>query len=323
MKLNKMNLKSGFLFLFLLTIPAIISAQSEREISLALRNSSFSEKNTNFGIINLNKRTSPFSNRENTLSNITPHESNSGPSDLTVFSQLGNNILNSFKGDNLYLHLAGIASTVLIVETNTDYKVNKFFHEHQEFGDIASPITRIGFYLPFVVGGSLYAYGKIRSDDQALGASFAVFQASLISLGYNSLLKAITGRPHPDPGRVEDMEGLSKTFRFGFLRGGVFWGWPSGHTATTMTVVSALTNYYPNSTWLKVAGYSLVAYMIYGVSSVHGGRMHWFSDAIAAAFMSYAIGSTVGKFYRNKFNKSGSPSPSPSVPLGLNISLQF
>ena len=247
----------------------------------------------------------------------------SSPSDLTLFSNIGNNIGDSFRGNNLYLHLAGVASTILIVTTNTDYKVNKFFYEHQEFGNVASPITRIGFYLPFVVGGSLYAYGKLKSDDEALGASFAVLQSSMIALAYNSLLKAITGRPHSDPANEKDMEGLSKTFRFGLLRGGVFWGWPSGHTSSTMAVVSSLTNYYPDKNWLKIAGYSLVAYMIYGVTSVHGGRMHWFSDAVAAAFMSYAIGSTVGKFYRSKFSKTGLPAPAASTPLGVSFSFQF
>ena len=68
-----------------------------------------------------------------------------------------------------------------------------------------------------------------------------------------------------------------------------------------MAVVSALTSFYPDKTWLKVVGYSYVAYMILGVSSVNRGGMHWFSDAIAASLMSYAIGSTVGKYYRSKF----------------------
>ena len=88
------------------------------------------------------------------------------------------------------------------------------------------------------------------------------------------------------------------------MRGGIFWGWPSGHTSSTMAVVSALTNFYPEKTWLKIAGYSYVAYMIFAVSSLNRGGMHWFSDAIAAAFMSYAIGSTVGKYYRNQFKNS-------------------
>ncbi len=239
--------------------------------------------------------------------------------DLQLFGNIGNNILNSFKGNNLYLHLAGIASTVLIVTTNTDYHVHKFFYDNPEYGDAAMPIIRAGMFIPFVTGGSLYAYGKLGKDDRAVAASFAVLQSSLVAFLYNSLLKALTGRPNPDWQHHTDMKELSKTFRFGFMRGGIFWGWPSGHTSSAMAVVSALTSFYSEKTWLKVAGYSVVAYMMYGVSSLHRGGMHWFSDAVAAAFMSYAIGSTIGKYYRDKFQPaSGSAG---GVPPGLEIPL--
>ncbi len=247
--------------------------------------------------------------------------------DLSLFGNFGNNIIDSFKGDNLYLHLAGIASTFLIVSSKTDYKVEKFFNEHEGYGNAARPVIRMAMFFPFVVGGSLYAYGKFSKDNEAVGASFAVLQSSLIAFMYNSLLKAVTGRPHPDWRNNNDMKDLSKTFRFGFMRGGIFWGWPSGHTSSTMAVVSALTNFYPDKTWLKIAGYSYVAYMIFAVSSLNRGGMHWFSDAIAAAFMSYAIGSTVGKYYRNQFkNSSNAQSGSPRIttnPGVLSFTISF
>ena len=230
--------------------------------------------------------------------------SNADSPDLRLFGNLGNNIINSFKGDNLYLHLAGIASSYLLVSSNTDYKVEKFFNEHEGYGNAARPAIRMAMFFPFVISGSLYAYGKFAKDNEAVGASFAVLQSSLLAFLYNSLLKAVTGRPHPDWRNSNDMQSLSKTFRFGFMRGGIFWGWPSGHTSSTMAVVSALTNFYPEKTWLKIAGYSYVAYMIFSVSSLNRGGMHWLSDAIAAAFMSYAIGSTVGKYYRSLFKTS-------------------
>ena len=194
--------------------------------------------------------------------------------DLQLFGNIGNNILNSFKGNNLYLHLAGIASTVLIVTTNTDYHVHKFFYDNPGYGDAAMPIIRAGMFIPFVTGGSLYAYGKLGKDDRAVAASFAVLQSSLVAFLYNSLLKAVTGRPNPDWQHHTDMKELSKTFRFGFMRGGIFWGWPSGHTSSAMAVVSALTTFYSEKTWLKVAGYSVVAYMMFGVSSLHRGACH-------------------------------------------------
>lgn len=249
---------------------------------------------------------------------------------LNLFGNFGNNILDSFKGKNVYLHLTAIASTALLVTTNLDFNVEHFFNENPEYGSWARPILYTGEFLPLAAGGGLFAYAKIRNDDEALGASFAVLQASLIEVMYNSALKAITGRPNPDWRDNEDMEGLSKTFRFGFLRGGIYWGWPSGHTATTMAVVSALTNYYPDKTWLKVAGFSWVAYTMFGVSSVNRGGMHWFSDAVAGALMSYAVGSTVGKYYRRVYNSQNSTTVNPSrntmavgsVPLGT-ISIEF
>ena len=220
---------------------------------------------------------------------------------LDPLGNFGNNIVNSFKGNNIYFHLAGAASTAILVTTDADYYIHKYFNEHEEFGNVTSPAIHYAMYFPFVIGGSLFAYGKIKKDDEAVGASYAVLQSTIIAFSYNSLLKAITGRPNPDWRHTENMSALSKTFRFGFLRGGVFWGWPSGHTSSTMAVVSALTSFYPDKTWLKVVGYSYVAYMVLGVSSLNRGGMHWFSDAIAASLMSYAIGSTVGKYYRSKF----------------------
>ena len=266
--------------------------------------------------------------------NLSPDNSNyTSPStqSILLFGNFGNNMLDSFKGKNIYYHLAGIASTILLVNLNVDYNVEHYFNLHEEYGKWGHPVVFSGMFLPFIAGGSLYAYSKIKNDDETLGASFAVLQASMIQLIYNSALKAITGRPNPDWRHNSDMESLSKTFRFGFMRGGMFWGWPSGHTSTTMAVVSSLINYYPDKTWIKIAGYSLVAYTIFGVSSVNRGGMHWFSDAIAAAFMSYAIGSTVGKYYRKVYS-SNHPLPRmssntlPQVqpnPIGINFSFQF
>lgn len=288
-----------FAYLFILLCLNSISIYSQlREI----------DRNLNLTLSRLNnysenKHFSIFSSSDNT---------NTSPSDLTIYSGFGKNILNSFKGNNLYLHLAGAASTAILVTTNTDYYVEKYFNEHEIYGEIGRPIIRLSLFFPFIISGSLYAYGKMAPDEEALGASFAVLQSSVIAFMYNSLLKAITGRPNPDWRNSKDMEALSKTFRFGFMRGGIFWGWPSGHTSSTMAVVSALTNFYPEKTWLKIAGYGYVAYMMFAVSSLGRGGMHWFSDAVAAAFMAYAIGSTTGKFFRDKFRKSTNTPTDPS-----------
>jgi membrane-associated phospholipid phosphatase len=256
-------------------------------------------------------------------------QSTNNGADLNLFGNFGNNILDSFRGDNIYLHLTAIAATTLLVSGGVDYNVEHYFNQHSEYGSWGHPVVSTGSLLPFIVGGSLFAYAKIRNDNEVLGASFAVLQASLIEFLYNSTLKAVTGRPNPDWRHVSNMDSLSRSFRFGFLRGGIFWGWPSGHTASTMAVVSALTSYYPDKTWLKVAGFGLVAYTMFGVSANNRGGMHWFSDAVAGALMSYAVGSTVGKYYRSVYStQTTSPqsTTNPSMgfnPTGITISFLF
>ncbi len=264
--------------------------------------------------------------------NFSSHEeSSAGADNFNLFGNFGGNILESFKGKNAYLHLAAVASTYLLVNADVDYHVESFFNQHEKYGKWTHPIVYSGEFMPLAAGAGLFAYAEIKNDKHTLGASFAVFQASLIELMYNSTLKAITGRPNPDWRDNTDTDSLSKTFRFGFLRGGLYWGWPSGHTAATMAVVSALTNYYPDKTWLKIAGYGLVAYTMLGVCSVNRGGMHWFSDAVAGALMSYAVGSTVGKYYRGLYSSSTSVSsksekynpPGETILPLLNLSLQF
>ncbi len=251
------------------------------------------------------------------------------PADLNLFGNFGNNVLDSFRGNNIYFHLTAVAATAIIVDQGIDYDVEHYFNQHTEYGPWARPVVFTGEYLPFIASGSLFAYAKIKNDRAVLGASFAVMQASLIEFFYNSALKAVTGRPNPDWRHVSDMDSLSKTFRFGFLRGGVFWGWPSGHTAATMAVVSALTAYYPDKTWLKVVGFGLVGYTMFGVSANNRGGMHWLSDAVAGALMSYAVGSTVGKYYRNIYSGSAQTSslqPPANPSMGINpaeINLTF
>lgn len=305
----------NILILLVFLIPVLItSAQqdfSDYQSLLSLRSRSFNS------IVENNKK--PYNVISGKLINSSFQREIEG---ITLFSGLGDNIVNTFKGDNLYLHLAGIASTAIIVSTNTDYYVHKYFNENETYGNFARPAVRFGTFFPFAVAGPLYAFGKINKNDEALAASFAVLQSTMLAFTYNSLLKALTGRPNPRWREEGDLKELSKEFRFGFSRGGIFWGWPSGHTSSTVAVISALTNFYPDKTWLKVAGYSYIAYMVFSVSSLNRGGMHWFSDAVAAVLMSYAIGSTVGKHFRSKFTREDQINTNQNIEL-FPLSLKY
>jgi hypothetical protein len=249
---------------------------------------------------------------------------------LTPFSNLGNNILQSFSGtDNILLQFAGLASTYLISASNIDSRISTYSRDH-DYSNYARPAVIIGQTLPITAGVFLYIYGKLSSDDKMIGASYAVLQSGLITLGYISLLKAITGRAYPKVNdEPSDRSLVSQTFLYGFLRHGVYQGWPSGHTGAAMAVASSLSHFYPDKTWLQVLSYSWVAYTLASVSVNHRGTMHWFSDAVAASFMTYSIGKSVGNFYKGKMEDKQRNTKFQILPVvdsdytGINLSYTF
>jgi hypothetical protein len=130
-----------------------------------------------------------------------------------------------------------------------------------------------------------------------LAAGSAVLQSSLFALCYTDSLKALTGRVPPEPVLYDD-NAASKRFRFGFLRGGVFWGWPSGHMMVNTAAVTSLLYFYKDKTLLNIAGCAYLGYLFLSVAAHHQNSMHWFSEEVAGVMMGVAIGSTVGKNFR-------------------------
>lgn len=237
---------------------------------------------------------------------------------ISPLSNIGGNAITSISGRNALLHAAAFLSTYVLVRHGVDAEVEQYFHDRPVFGNLSFPVAPAGMIVPVAVIGGLYYVGKRDSEAKTLAASYAVLQSTALTLAYVSVLKGITGRPHPDPGSPEPMADQSRRFRFGFLRGGMFWGWPSGHAAVMTAVATTLTTFYPEKDWLNLGALGTVAYTLVGVSSVGAGSMHWFSDAVAGTLMGYAVGSTVGRYYRRLADgedRATEPSGMTVVPL--------
>ncbi len=223
---------------------------------------------------------------------------------LRPWTNLGTNIGKSFTGWNSVLHLSAAASTYGLVESGADYETEHFFNQHPDLSAAFFPVAITGMIGPVGLSAFSYYRGWSKKDRPLLGAGCALMQANTIAFVYTSLLKAATGRPYPNP-YEENMDEQSRTFRFGFFRGGIFWGWPSGHTSATVATASCLAAYYSEKKWIAASGYLWSAYTMVGVAAVKGGNMHWLSDGVAGALTGFAIGSTVGKSFRRIVN--GSP----------------
>jgi membrane-associated phospholipid phosphatase len=206
------------------------------------------------------------------------------------FLTLPRNILGCFQGRMILWHLLAITLTFILVQSGFDW----FY-----FSSTRNPVLRewmfpaapIGGLVPLMLPLILILSGFINSRPGITLTGWAIGQAELIGSIISSACKTFTGRVHPamhDAGAD-----ISHVFRFGFLRGGMFWGWPSSHTTIAFAMAVTVFTLFPKQRW---PGWLAIAYALYiglGVSMT----IHWFSDFAAGAILGTVIGVVVGKSF--------------------------
>lgn len=232
-----------------------------------------------------------------------------------AFFRLGNNFTGSFTMNYGLNHVVSIAGSYGIVKSGLDWDWYKISIRNEAVPKAGLPSVILGGTLPFIVPGVLYIYGRNTENRDLQVAGLALVQAELISLTITSAYKAITGRVPPEIlGEINlQRKDFSHDFRFGFNRGGIFHGWPSGHTMTAFAMATTLTTLYPDNTAVKIGAMTYACFIGIGVST----NIHWLSDAFAGALIGYAIGKTAGKNFRALMNKNYSE-PTTSMNFGLN-----
>ena len=218
------------------------------------------------------------------------------------FDRLARHLADSFTGPGPAFLIVGVAATATMSSQDADVRVHRYFRDHPRWGRSAYPMVIAGVAGPVVLFGGLHIVGRMTTNPETVGAAYAVLQAGVLTLGYVTVLKLVTGRPAPRddhiPSLAADDAELGRTFRPGLYRGGVVDGWPSGHVAVTTAMLTALAFYYPDAWWLKAVAVLGSAGMILAVSSFEAGSMHWASDAVAGALISFPIGMATGRGMR-------------------------
>jgi membrane-associated phospholipid phosphatase len=139
----------------------------------------------------------------------------------------------------------------------------------------------------FVIGGGLYAVGRLAKKPNLADLGWHGTEAVLISSGVTGLLKGVLGRARP----FVTADTLAHDFKFG---GGFAnsdrQSFPSGHTTTAFAAASAVTSEVRRM-WPKYTWYA--APVLYGGATLVGlSRMyhnkHWASDVV--------LGAAVGTF---------------------------
>ena len=176
-----------------------------------------------------------------------------------------------------------------------DVRANKFFDKG---GKALEAISTPG---SFIIGGGLYAAGKLTNHPDVSDLGWHGTEAVLIASGITGLLKGVLGRSRPY------VNSDTTPRDFGFLRGfgrnrpkvradgtvvqsGDYQSFPSGHTTTAFAAAAAVTSEMRR---MHPGSLIIVAPVMYGGATLVGlSRMyhnnHWASDV--------ALGAAIGTF---------------------------
>lgn len=203
------------------------------------------------------------------------------------------NAVQVFRGRNLLWHALAIALTAIFVFSGVDWAYYQFFH-NSPLGLILFSSAYVGFLVPPFVPILVYLFGIFLRKAKVAVAGLALGQGAILGYLVSIFYKALTGRAHPTfP--VSVLGDITREFHFGILRGGVFWGWPSSHTAVAFGMAFALIALFPKNKMIKFFALAYALFIGVGISFT----IHWFSDFAAGAILGALAGTIVGRSYRN------------------------
>lgn len=206
-----------------------------------------------------------------------------------VFRGSIKNFVELFSLRSLRFHAVAILITTALVLTGFDWA----FYEATRSA-LWHPLVWIagigGFFVPVLAPLALYLFGEFRGDPTLMHIAGRVAQAVILASLLAILYKAFTGRIEPEFIYVIGANDISREFQFGFLRHGIFWGWPSSHAAVACAGAFTLARLM-RTRWITwtVTTYAVVVCVGAAVG------FHWFSDVIAGMIFGTLIGYIVAK----------------------------
>jgi membrane-associated phospholipid phosphatase len=216
-----------------------------------------------------------------------------------LLHRLPRNLLRIFSGRNLWWHALAIFLTVIIVRSDFDWSYY-LATRGRGLSRLAWPAVMIGGLVPLLGILALLLAGAAARNRRLIAVGWALGQAALLGYLISAGYKAFTGRlPPPFFRPAAGGSGLpdpSHGFQLGFLRGGVFWGWPSSHTTIAFAMAACLISLCPKNQKLVWPALLYALYVGLGVSVT----IHWFSEFVAGAIIGSVIGTVVGGSFKTK-----------------------
>ncbi len=216
-----------------------------------------------------------------------------------LFYKTKETIKRCFSGTFLLWQGIAIALTALIVLSGFDWY---YFTISRApiLKTLVFPAIIAGAFLPIMIPLALLLIGAIIKDKTMRIAAWGLGQAALYGWILSAAYKSLSGRIPPVLfGQSEHVGAdISRLFQFGFMRGGIFWGWPSSHTTVAFAMASALYMMFPKNKLLYISGFAYALYIGLGISV----SIHWFSEFAAGMIFGTIVGLAVGKAFKHKFH---------------------
>jgi len=166
---------------------------------------------------------------------------------------------------------------------------NDRLQTNQDLRNISAGFRFFGGPGPYLIGGSMYAVGRLAGVRRAAELGLHGTEAVVVGQTVSGVLKIILGRARPYI--TED----TNPRNFAFMRGrksGDFQSFPSGHSTSAFAAAAAVSA--ETSTWWPESRWIFGPFLYAGAAFVGLSRMyddkHWASDVVMGA----AIGTFAG-----------------------------
>ena len=217
-----------------------------------------------------------------------------------LLHRLPRNVLAIFSGRNLLWHTLAIVLTMVIVLSGGDWS---YFLSTRgnAFVRFARPAIMLGSMVPLLATLVIWIVGEVGKNRRIITTAWALGQAAILGYLTSCFYKAFTGRIPPPRFRIlavghAPLMDTSHGFQFGFLKGGIFWGWPSSHTTVAFAMAVCLVTLHSGNRKLV---FCTLLYALY-VGLAISVTIHWFSEFVAGAIIGSVIGMVVGRSFKTK-----------------------
>ncbi len=199
-------------------------------------------------------------------------------------------LIEVFRLRYLPYHISAIVITFICVMSGFDWWYFELTRSNI-LQNATLPSAILGFFIPILVPVGMYIVGEVHNRTETMRNAITLLQSALVAWLVSSTYKAFTGRIQPEFLTHISSTDISHAFHFGFLQHGIFWGWPSSHTAVAFAGTITLMLLYPKNKYIRFIAPLYALYIGLGVSV----SIHWFSDFLAGAIIGTLIGVVVAQ----------------------------